>query len=191
MVQHSQEQRQERQQGHARSKSRGRRRHRRGKSRQSRAPVAEHTTAQKQSFIPTGHEDTRREELRQEAKEALQREARQEKERARQDKLQQRQQAERTASLEEKMRDEVFNNQKDYVDRAYRRLKAMKLPAADPRVRCLWIFGGRRFNTRSLHFSHLSTGLASISRLGGEYPVPRLPGWLTTFISATSMSHFP
>ena len=95
MVQHSQEQCQEQQQGRARSKSRGRRR-RRAKS-QPRAQVAEHTTDQKQSFIPVGHEDTRREELWQEAKEELQREARREKERARQNKMQQRQQAGKAA----------------------------------------------------------------------------------------------
>ena len=195
MVRHSQEQREECQQGHARSRSRGRRR-RRGKSQsqaksQPRASAAGHSTTQKQSFIPAGHEDTRREELRQEAKEALQREAKREKERAHQDKLQQQcQQAERTASLEEKIRDEVLNNQKDYVDRAYRRLKAMKLPAADPRVRCLWIFGGNA-STRTAYILAIFDWASKYFKMGGEYPVPKLPGWLTTFISATSMARFP
>ena len=149
----------------------------------SQAPVAEHATAQKQSFIPAGHENTRREELRQEAKAELQREARLEKERARRE-------AERTASLEEKMRDEVFNHQRDYIDSAYRRLKTMKLPATDPRVRCLWIFG-RNASTHTAYILAIFDWASKYFKLGGEYPVPRLPGWLTTFISTTSMPHFP
>ena len=119
MVRHSQEQRQERQRSRACSKSCNRRR-RRAKS-QSRAPAAESTTKPKESFIPAGHEDTRREEL--------QREAKLEREQACKDKVQERQQrgAEKAASLEERMRDEIFYHQRDYVDRATRRLKAMKL----------------------------------------------------------------
>ena len=186
MVRHSREQRQQREQGRARSKSRSRRR-RRARS-LSRFPVAEHAPTQKQSFIPAGYENTRREELQQEAKEELQREAKQEKEWARQNKL--RQQAEKTACLEEKLRDEVFNHQKDFVDRAYQCLKAIKLPAADPRVRCLWIFGGGA-SSHTAQVLAIFDWASKYFKLGGEYPVPRLPGWLTTFISVTSLSRFP
>ena len=70
MVWHTQEQHQERQQVRARSRSRNRRR-RRAKS-QPRVQVVKPTTTKKQSFIPAGHENTRREELQQEAKEELQ-----------------------------------------------------------------------------------------------------------------------
>ena len=184
MVRHSLQQRQRR----ACSRSRGRRRHgRKGRSQsrpRSQAPVAEPAAAQKHSYIPAGHENTRREELRQEAKAALQKEAKLEKERARRE-------AERAASLEEKLREDVFNHQKDYVDRAYRRLKQdMKLPAVDARVRCLWIFGGNA----SIHATYVLAifdWASKYFKLGGEYPVPKLPGWLTTFISTTSMPRFP
>ena len=186
MIRHSLEQRQERQQRRARSRSRGGRRHsRKGRSQsRPRAPAAEQATAPKQSFIPAGHKNTRREELRQEAKAALQREAKLEKERARRG-------AEKAASLEEKLREDVFNHQKDYVDRAYRRLKQdMRLPATDPRVRCLWIFG-ERASEHTAYILALFDWASKYFKLGGEYPVPRLPGWLTTFVSTTSIPRFP
>ena len=61
---------------------------------------------------PWATRDTRREEL--------QREAKLEREQARKDKVQEHQQrgAEKAADLEERMRDEVFYHQRDYVDRA-------------------------------------------------------------------------
>ena len=88
------------------------------------------------------------------------------------------------------MREEVFNHQKDYVDRAYRRLKDKKLPAADPRVCCLWIFGGNASNHTAYILAILDWA-SKYFKLGREYLVPRLPGWLTTFVSTTSMPRFP
>ena len=182
MIRHSQEQCQERQQSRARSKSRNCRR-RRARS-QPRANVADSTTSQKGPFIPAGYENTRREEL--------QREAKHEKEWARKERVQERQQqgAEKAVDLEEKMRDKVFYHQRDYVDRAKRRLKVMKLPAADPRVRCLWIFGGEAA-THTAHVLAIFDWASKYFKLGGDYPVPKLPGWLTTFINVTSLSRFP
>ena len=125
------------------------------------------------------------------SKEELQREARHEKERARQNKMQERQQqgAEKAADLEEKIRDEVLYHQKDYVDRTTRCLKAMRLPAADPRVRCLWIFRGEA-SSHTAHILAIFDWASKYFKMGGEYPVPKLPGWLTTFINVTSMSRF-
>ena len=88
------------------------------------------------------------------------------------------------------MRDEILNHQRDYVDRAYRRLKGMKLPAADPRMRCLWIFE-RDASSHTAYILAILDWASKYFKLGGEYPVPRLPGCLTTFISMTSMSRFP
>ena len=75
------------------------------------------------------------------------------------------------------------------MDRVTRRLKAMKLPAADPRVRCLWIFGEASSHTAQI--LAIFDWAGKYFRLGGEYPVLKLPGWLTTFINVTSMSRFP
>ena len=181
MVRHSQEQRQERQWSQAHSKSRNRRR-RRAKS-QARAQAAESTDA-KTSYIPAGYENTRQEEL--------QCEARREREQSRKDKALERQQrgAEKAAELEEKLRDEVLYNQRAYVDRVTRRLKVMKLPAADPRVCCLWIFGGEA-SSHTAQILAIFDWASKYFKLGGEYPVPKLPGWLTTFINVTSISRFP
>ena len=66
----------------------------------------------------------------------------------------------------------------------------MKLPAADPRVRCLWIFGGDA-STHAAYILAIFDWASKYFKMGGEYPVPRLPGWLTTFISTTSMPRFP
>ena len=182
MIRHSQEQRLERQQRQACSKSRNRRR-RKARS-QSRPKATDSTTNQKGSFIPVGYEDTRREELRQEAK--------CEKEQARKDKVQERQQrgAEKAVNPEEKLKDEVFYHQRDYVDLATRRLKTMKLPATDPHVRCLWIFRGDA-SSRTAQILAIFDWASKYFKLGGEYPVPKLPGWVTAFLNVTSMSRFP
>ena len=66
----------------------------------------------------------------------------------------------------------------------------MKLPAADSRVHCLWIFGGEA-SSHAAQILAIFDWAGKYFRLGGEYPVPKLPGWLTTFISVTSMSRFP
>ena len=92
--------------------------------------------------------------------------------------------------MEEKLKEEVFYHQRDYVDRVTRRLKAMKLPAADPRVRCLWIFGGEA-SSPIAQILAIFDWASKYFKLGGEYPVPKLPGWLTTFINVTCMSRFP
>ena len=182
MVRHSLQQRQRR----ARSRSRGRRRQgRKGRSQsRPRDSPPEQATAPKPSFIPAGHENARREELRQEAKAELQKEAKREKERARRE-------AQNAASREEKLRESVFNHQKDYVDRTYRRMREdMRLPANDSRVRCLWIFAGRA-SEHATYILALFDWASKYFKFGGEYPVPRLPGWLTTFVSTTSISRFP
>ena len=181
MVRHSLEQRQRR----ARSRNHGDRRHgRKGRSQsRPRTPVAEQATAQKPSYIPAGHESTRREELKQEAKLALQQEAKREKERIRRE-------AERAASMEEKLKEEVIGHQRHYIDRVYRRLlKDMKLPTRDPRVRCLWIFSGKA-SERASYILAIFDWASKHFKLGGKYPVPGLPGWLTTFISTTSVARF-
>ena len=163
------------------SKSRNRRR-RRAKS-QAWTQAAKATSAQ-ESFIPAGHENTRREEL--------QCEARREKEQARKDKAQERQQqgAEKAAQLEEKLREEVLYNQKNYVRRITKRLKHPRLPASDPCVRCLWIFGGNA-STYTANILALCDWASKFFKIGGEYPVPKLPGWLTTYVHVTSLSRFP
>ena len=181
MVRHSQEQRQRRERSRARSKSRNRRRCR-AKS-QAWTQAAEATSA-KESFIPVGYENTRREEL--------QCEARREKEQARKDKAQEQQQrgAEKAAQLEEKLREEVLYDQKNYVRCITERLKHPRLPASDPRVRCLWIFGGNA-STYAANILALCDWASKFFKIGGEYPVPKLPGWLTTYVHVTSLSRFP
>ena len=92
--------------------------------------------------------------------------------------------------VEEKLKEEVFYHQRDYVHRVTRSLQAMKLPAADPRVRCLWIFRGQASSHTAEILAILDWAIKYF-KLGGEYPVPKLLGWLTTFINVTSMSRFP
>ena len=92
--------------------------------------------------------------------------------------------------MEEKLKEEVLYHQRDYVDSVTRRLKAMKLPAADPHVSCLWIFGGEA-SSHTAQILAIFDWASKYFKLGGEYPVLKLPGWLTTFINVTSMSRFP
>ena len=91
----------------AHSKSQNRRR-RRAKS-QARTLAAE-ATSTKESFIPVGYENTRREELQQEA--------RRKREQACKVQAQEHQQrgAEKVAEMEEKLKNEVLHNQRNYMD---------------------------------------------------------------------------
>ena len=183
MVRHTMEQRQRR--ARSRSRNRSDRRHgRKGRSQsRPRTPVAEQATTKKTSYIPAGYEGARREEFKQQARLELQQEAKREKERARKE-------AERAARLEAQLKDEVHNHQRHYIDRVYRRLlKDMKLPAADPRVRCLWIFSGKA-SEHATYILAIFDWASKYFKLGGKYPVPGLPGWLTTFISTTSVARF-
>ena len=66
----------------------------------------------------------------------------------------------------------------------------MKLPAADPHVCCLWIFGGEA-SSHTAQILAIFDWASKYFKLGGQYPVPKLPGWLTTFINVTSISRFP
>ena len=155
---------------------------------QARAEAAQtaeaEANAKRNSYIPAGYENTRREELQCEAK--------RDREHVRKDGVQECQQrgTEKAAEMEEKLKEEVFYHQRDYVDRVTRSLKAKKLPAADPCVRCLWIFGGEA-SSHTAQILAIFDWASKYFKLGGEYPVPKLPGWLTTFINVTSMSRFP
>ena len=150
---------------------------------QARAQTAE-ATSTKESFIPTGYENTRWEEL--------QREARREREQARNDKTQQSQQrgAKKAAQLEEKLKEEVLYNQKAYMHRVTQQLKHSRLPANDPHVRCLWIF---EWNASSYAAQVLAIfdWAYKYFKVGGEYPVPKLPSWLNTYVHVTSIPQFP
>ena len=57
-------------------------------------------------------------------------------------------------------------------------------------MRCLWIFGGEA-SSHTAQILAIFDWAIKYFKLGGEYPVPKLPGWLTTFINVTSMSRFP
>ena len=92
--------------------------------------------------------------------------------------------------MEEKLKNEVLHNQRNYVDRVTRWLKGMKLPAADPRVCCLWIFGGEAsFYTAQI--LAIFDWASKFFKVGGEYPVPKLPGWLTNYINVSTIPRFP
>ena len=177
MARHSEELCQKRERSQACSKSRIRRRQR-AKS-QARAQVAKAVNT-KESFIPVGYEDTRQEEL--------QREDRREREQASKDKAQERQQrgAEKAAQMEEKPRDEVLYDQKGYVRRTTDRLTHPRLPVSDPHVRCLWIFAGNT-STYTAHVLALCDWANKYFKISGEYPVPKLPGWLTTYVHVMSI----
>ena len=124
MVRLSREEVQKREHARARSASRNPRR-RRAKS-ASRVSAAR-ATETKDSFIPAGYENTRREEL--------QRESRQNKAQASQLSA-----AQKAAQLEQSLKQEVLNDPQAYIRRVTRRLRNSKMSAADARVRCLWIF---------------------------------------------------
>ena len=64
------------------------------------------------------------------------------------------------------------------------------MSAADARVRCLWIFESSA-TAYSAHILAILDWVYKFYRVGGEYPVPKLPSWLTTYIHVTSIPRFP
>ena len=64
------------------------------------------------------------------------------------------------------------------------------MSAADARVRCLWIFESSA-TTYSAHILAILDWAYKFYKVGGEYPVPKLPSWLTTYIHVTSIPRFP
>ena len=97
---------------------------------------------------------------------------------------------ERAAQLEEKLKEEVLYDQKTYVRRVTERLKHPRLSASDPRVRCLWIFAGNA-STYAANILALLDWASKFFKIGGEYPVPKLPGWLTTYVQVTVHATVP
>ena len=174
MVRLSREEVQKRERSRARSASRNPRR-RRVKS-VSRISAARATGA-KESFIPAGYENTRREEL--------QRESRRNKAQASPLSA-----AQKAAQLEQSLKEEVLKDPQAYIQRITRRLKSSKMSAADARVRCLWIFEGSA-TAYSTHILAIFDWAYKFYKVGGEYPVPKLPSWLTTYIHVTSIPRFP
>ena len=145
-----------------------------------RAKSAARATSTKESFIPAGYENTRREELQREAREP------------RENKVQapQLSAAQKATQLEESLKQEVLNDQQAYIRRVTHRLKNAKMSAADARVHCLWIFGGSAM-AYSSHILAIFDWAYKFYKVGGENPVPKLPSWLTTYIHVTSISRFP
>ena len=174
MVRLSREEVQKREQSRARSASCNPRR-RRAKS-ASRISVARATGA-KESFIRAGYENTRRKEL--------QRESRRNKAQASPLSA-----AQKAAQLEQSLKEEVLKDPQAYIQRVTRRLKSSKMSAADARVRCLWIFEGSA-TAYSAHILAIFDWAYKFYKVGGEYPVPKLPSWLTTYIHVTSIPRFP
>ena len=160
----------------SRARSRGRERGRRRAKSASRALAAE-VTEPKPSYIPAGHENTRREELQ--------------RENSRKNKVQapQPSPAEKAAKLEHDLKEEVLHNEQVYIQRVVRRLKA-NISAADARVRCLWIFE-RNAVAYSAHILAIFDWACKYYSTGGEFPVPKLPSWLTTYIHIHSIDRFP
>ena len=185
MVRLSREEVRKRDHARARSASRNPRR-RRGKSASHLS--AARTTSTKESFIPAGYENTRREELQREAREARENKARE----ARENKAQASQlsAAQKATQLEESLKQEVLNDPQAYIRRVTRRLKNSKMSAADARVRCLWIFKGSATAYCS-HILAIFDWAYKFYKVGGENPVPKLPSWLTTYIHVTSIPRFP
>ena len=64
------------------------------------------------------------------------------------------------------------------------------MSAADARVRCLWIFESSA-TAYSAHILAILDWAYKFYKVGGEYPVPKLPSWLTTYIHVTSIPRFP
>ena len=64
------------------------------------------------------------------------------------------------------------------------------MSAADARVRCLWIFEGSA-KAYCSHILAIFDWAYKFYKVGGEYPVPKLPSWLTTYIHVTSIPRFP
>ena len=174
MVWLSREEVQKRERARARSASRNPWR-RRAKS-ASRISAARATGA-KESFIPAGYENTRREELQCESR----------RNKAQASPLSA---AQKAAQLEQSLKEEVLNDPQAYIRRVTRRLKSSKMSAADARVRCLWIFEGSAM-AYSAHILAIFDWAYKFYKVGGEYPVPKLPSWLTTYIHVTSIPRFP
>ena len=174
MVRLSREEVQKRERGRARSSSRNRQR-RRTKS-ASRASAAQ-ATETKDSYIPAGYENTRREEL--------QRDSHKNKAQASQLSA-----VEKAAQLEQSLKQEVLNDPQAYIRRVTRRLRNSKMSAADARVRCLRIFESSA-TAYSAHILAILDWAYKFYKVGGEYPVPKLPSWLTTYIHVTSIPRFP
>ena len=172
MVRLSREEVRKRDRARARSASRNPRRRR--------AKSAARPTSTKESFIPAGYENTRREELQREAREARENKAQAPELSA----------AQKATQLEESLKQEVLNDQQAYIRRVTRRLKNAKMSAADARVRCLWIFGGSA-SAYSAHILAIFDWAYKFYKVGGENPVPKLPSWLTTYIHVTSIPRFP
>ena len=172
MVRLSQEEVRKRDRARARSASRNPRRRR--------AKSAARPASTKESFIPAGYENTRREELQREAREAREKKAQ----------ASQLSAAQKATQLEESLKQEVLNDQQGYIRRVTRRLKNAKMSAADARVRCLWIFEGNA-TAYSAHILAIFDWAYKFYKVGGEYPVPKLPSWLTTYIHVNSIPRFP
>ena len=165
-----------RKQEHARARSASRNSRRRRAKSASRMSTSR-ATRTKESFIPAGYENTRREEL--------QRESRENKAQASQLSA-----AQKAAQLEQSLKEEVLNDPQAYIWHVTRRLKSSKMSSADARVRCLWIFEGSA-TAYSAHILAIFDWAYKFYKVGGEYPVSKLPSWLTTYIHVTSIPRFP
>ena len=174
MVWLSREEVQKWERGRARSASRNRQRQRAKLA--SRASAAQ-ATETKDLFIPAGYENTRREEL--------QRDSHRNKAQASQLSA-----AQKATQLEQSLKQEVLNDPQAYIRRVTRRLRNAKMSAADACVRCLWIFESSA-TAYSAHILAILDWAYKFYKVGGEYPVPKLPSWLTTYIHVTSIPRFP
>ena len=175
IVRLSREEVQKREHDRARSSSRNpQRRRAKSASLAYRRPGATET---KDSFIPAGYENTRREEL--------QRESRKNKAQASQLSA-----VQKVAQLEQSLKQEVLNDPQAYIWCVTRRLRNLKMLAADARVRCLWIFESSA-TAYSAHILAILDWAYKFYKVGGEHPVPKLPSWLTTYIHVTSIPRFP
>ena len=161
---------------HARTRSASRNPRRRRAKSASRMSVAR-ATETKDSFIPAGYENTRREELQHESREN----------KAQASQLSA---AQKAAQLEQSLKQEVLNDPQAYIRHVTRRLRNSKMSAADACVRCLWIFEGSA-TAYSAHILAIFDWAYKFYKVGGEHPVPKLPSWLTTYIHVTSIPRFP
>ena len=174
MVRLSREEVQKWERGRARSASHNRRRRR---TKSASWVSATQATETKDSFIPAGYENTQREEL--------QRDSRRNKAQASQLSA-----AQKAMQLEQSLKQEVLNDPQAYIRRVTRRLRNAKMSAADARIRCLWIFESSA-TAYSAHILAILDWAYKFYKVGGEYPVPKLPSWLTTYIHVTSIPRFP
>ena len=177
MVRLSREEVQKRERSRARSTSRNPEGKERSRRPGSRRPGP---TGAKESFIPAGYENTRREELQREARKARENKAQ----------ASQLSAAQKATQLEESLKQEVLNDPQGYIWRVTHRLKNSKMSAADACVRCLWIFEGSA-KAYCSHILAIFDWAYKFYKVGGEYPVPKLPSWLTTYIHVTSIPSLP